>query len=131
MKRLPNRASSLEALEGHQWPTPPPHATRLVATTHALRRRPIGELTVENLRLLIGQNVGLRHLLPLALEVLRDNPMAEGDLYEGDLLSAVLTRDQVVWTDFPDLGDDLRVLVGALTALPPDLRKQAEMFLSS
>ncbi|MCP3766638.1 contact-dependent growth inhibition system immunity protein [Streptomyces sp. MAR25Y5] len=49
-------------------------------TAHALRRRPIGELAVEDMRLLIGQNVGLAHLLPLALEVLRDDPMAEGDM---------------------------------------------------
>ncbi|WP_329300492.1 contact-dependent growth inhibition system immunity protein [Streptomyces sp. NBC_00659] len=54
-------------------------SSRLVSTAHALRCRPIGGLTVEDLRLLIGQDAGLAHLLPLALEVLRDDPMAEGD----------------------------------------------------
>ncbi|WP_370418757.1 contact-dependent growth inhibition system immunity protein [Streptomyces sp. QH1-20] len=48
------------------------------------------------MRLLIGRDVGLAHLLPLALEVLRGDPMAEGDMYEGDLLSAVLTRSPAV-----------------------------------
>ncbi|MFF0711224.1 contact-dependent growth inhibition system immunity protein [Streptomyces bauhiniae] len=60
------------------WPAPSVDYTRLVTTAHALRRRPIGDLTVEDMRLLIGQDMGLPHLLPLALEVLRENPMAEG-----------------------------------------------------
>ncbi|WP_327188286.1 contact-dependent growth inhibition system immunity protein [Streptomyces sp. NBC_01334] len=99
MTRPLNRDRSLEELERDRWPVPSADATRLVATAHGLRRRPIGELTVEDMRLLIGQDIGLRYLLPLALEVLRDNPMAEGDMYEGDLLSAVLTRNPAVWTE--------------------------------
>ncbi|MGW3917080.1 contact-dependent growth inhibition system immunity protein [Streptomyces sp. NPDC005070] len=61
----------------------------------------MGKLTVEDLRLLIGQDLGLAYLLPLALEVLRDDPMAEGDTYEGDLLSAVLTRSPTIWQQCP------------------------------
>ncbi|MCX4231305.1 MULTISPECIES: contact-dependent growth inhibition system immunity protein [Streptomyces] len=67
---------SLEEIERDRWPAPPQDATRLVATAHALRRRPIGELAVEDMRLLIGQDIGLPCLLPLALEVLRGDPMA-------------------------------------------------------
>ncbi|MFE4801034.1 contact-dependent growth inhibition system immunity protein [Streptomyces sp. NPDC056708] len=92
MTRPLNRDRSLEGLEDDRWPAPSGDATRLVATAHALRRKPIGELTVEDMRLLIRQNEGLPYLLPLALEVLRLDPMAEGHMYEGDLLSAVLTR---------------------------------------
>ncbi|MEU6211834.1 contact-dependent growth inhibition system immunity protein [Streptomyces sp. NPDC047023] len=36
--------------------------------------------------------MGLAYLLPVAVEVLRDDPRAEGDMYEGDLLAAVRTR---------------------------------------
>ncbi|MDQ0767185.1 contact-dependent growth inhibition system immunity protein [Streptomyces canus] len=59
MTRSRNRGRSLEELERDRWPAPPTDATRLVATAHALRRRPIDELTVEDLRLLIGQDIGL------------------------------------------------------------------------
>ncbi|MEU0087314.1 contact-dependent growth inhibition system immunity protein, partial [Streptomyces sp. NPDC006274] len=93
MTRRLNRDRSLEELEHACWPAPEADSTRLIATAHALRRRPIGELTVEDMRLLIGQSIGLPYLLPLAVEVLRENPMAEGHMYEGDLLSAVLTRN--------------------------------------
>ncbi len=95
-----------------------------------MRRRPIGELTVEDLRLLIGQDIALPYLLPLALEVLRDNPMAEGDMYEGDLLSAVLTRNSAVWTESSGLGRELRLIVAELTDLPPDLQQKVERFLT-
>ncbi|PWI09395.1 hypothetical protein DIZ27_16995 [Streptomyces sp. NWU339] len=126
-----NRDRSLEELERDRWPAPAADATRLAAAAHALRRRPIGELTVEDMRLLIGQDIGLPYLLPLALEVLRDNPMAEGDMYEGDLLSAVLTRNPAVWTGSSELDRELRVIVSELTDLPPDLRQKAERFLAS
>ncbi|MET7853968.1 contact-dependent growth inhibition system immunity protein [Streptomyces avermitilis] len=126
MTRPLNRDRSLEELEHDRWPAPAADATRLVATAHALRRRPVGELTVEDIRLLIGQDVGLPYLLPLALEALRDNPMAEGDMYEGDLLSAVLTRNPAVWAASLGLGRELRAIVSQLTDLPPDLQQKVE-----
>ncbi|MFF8315610.1 contact-dependent growth inhibition system immunity protein [Streptomyces bobili] len=130
MTRPPNCDCSLEELERYRWPAPSADATRLVATAHALRRWPIGELTVEDMRLLIGQDVGLSYLLPLALKVLLDNPMAEGDMYEGDLLSAVLTRNPAVWTESSGLGRELRAIVSELTDLPPDLQQKVERFIN-
>ncbi|MFJ7416226.1 contact-dependent growth inhibition system immunity protein [Streptomyces sp. NPDC098077] len=131
MTRPMNRDRSLEELERTRWPAPSAGHTRLVATAHALRRRPIGELTVEDMRSLIGQDIGLPYLLPLALEVLRENPMAEGDMYEGDLLSAVLTRNPSVWAELSELGRELRVIVSKLSGLPSDLQQKAERFLTS
>ncbi|WP_405809962.1 contact-dependent growth inhibition system immunity protein [Streptomyces sp. NBC_01520] len=130
MTRSRNRDRALEELERTRWPAPSADDTRLVATAHALRLRPIGELTVEDMRLLIGQDIGLPHLLPLALAVLRKNPMAEGHMYEGDLLSAVLTGNPSVWAELPGLGRDLRMIVSELTGLPPDLRQKADRFLA-
>ncbi|MEU8175339.1 contact-dependent growth inhibition system immunity protein [Microbispora hainanensis] len=121
----------MEELERDRWPDPPDDATRLVSTVHALRHRPIGTLDVEDLRLLIGQNVGLPHLLPLALEILRDNPLAEGDMYEGDLLSAVVTRNPATWSQFPNLERQLRAILLELADLPSSLREKVEQFLGS
>ncbi|MGW2542939.1 contact-dependent growth inhibition system immunity protein [Kitasatospora sp. NPDC001574] len=126
-----NRDRSLEELERDSWPTPPADATRLVAAVHALRRQPIGELTVEGMRLLIRQDVGLLHLLPVALELLRENPVAEGDLYPGDLLSAVLTRDPAVWNESAELRHEFRVIVSELVDMPPALQRDIEWFLTA
>ncbi|MFJ8631601.1 contact-dependent growth inhibition system immunity protein [Streptomyces sp. NPDC093568] len=130
MTRLVDRDRSLEELERVRWPAPPADASRLVATVHALRHRPIGDLTVEDMRLLIGQNVGLSHLLPLALEVLRDDPMAEGDMYEGDLLFAVVTRSPAIWNEWPELGRELAAIVSELTDLSPSLTQVTASFLA-
>lgn len=42
----------------------------------------------------MNRDADFTHLLPVALEVLRDDLMAEGDVYEGELLAAVLTRSR-------------------------------------
>lgn len=75
-----DRSRSLEELEGDRWPEPRADATYLIATVHALRRRPVRALSVEGWRLLVGQDVGLPVLLELAVEVLSDNPLTEGDM---------------------------------------------------
>ncbi|MDT9700954.1 contact-dependent growth inhibition system immunity protein [Streptomyces sp. P17] len=83
------------------------------------------------MRLLIGQDIGLPDLLPLALDVLRDNPMSEGDMHEGDLLSAILTRNPAIWAQSPELGRELRVIVSESTDLPPDLQQKVDRLLTS
>lgn len=84
--------ASLEELEGDAWGDPPADATRLVATAHRLRRKPIDALDAEDLRLLLGQQIGVPVLVPLALDMLERNPLAEGHFYPGDLLATVLRR---------------------------------------
>ncbi|MFC9154944.1 contact-dependent growth inhibition system immunity protein [Streptomyces bauhiniae] len=130
MNRQISRDRSLEELEHDRWPAPSGEATRLVATVHALRRKPLVALTVEDLRVLIRQDVCLGHVLPLALEVLRKHPMAEGDLYEGDLLSAVLTRRPEVWRASPELVRDLCLIVSELADPPSPVRQEASRFLA-
>ncbi|NMO52071.1 hypothetical protein HH310_12790 [Actinoplanes sp. TBRC 11911] len=93
---------SLEEIEEDYWGDPPAGATRLVATVHGLRRRPVGSLDTEDLRVLIGQKVGLGALLPLALDRLEEDPLAEGDFYPGDLLVAVLRVPRDYWAGHPE-----------------------------
>ncbi|MDU0290508.1 contact-dependent growth inhibition system immunity protein [Saccharothrix longispora] len=95
--------STLQELEGTDWGDPPADATHLIRTVHRLRRKPIAELDTEDLRVLIGQQVGLRRLVPLALEVLREDPLAEGHLYAGDLRDAVRRLDDSFWAAHPEL----------------------------
>lgn len=130
MTRLVNRDRSLEELERDRWSVPSGGETRLMATVRGLRRKPIGGLTVEDMRLLIRQNVGLAYLLPLAVEVLRIDPLAEGDMYEGDLLAAVLTRSAEVWSESPELERDVRLIVSQLADVPPTLKCAVEGFLA-
>jgi len=86
---------TLEELEGIRW-GPPEFESHVVVTCYRLRSKPVDEFTVEDLRIMIGQNIGLTHLLPRAVAILETNPLAEGDCFAGDLLSAVLCAERSV-----------------------------------
>jgi hypothetical protein len=92
-----DRDPTLQQLEGKDWGEPNPNDTRLVRECLRLRRVQLKKLTTEDLRLLIGQDIGVEHLMPLALELLRENPLAEGDCYPGDLLVNVLGVSEMFW----------------------------------
>ena len=88
----PDKSRSLEQIEDDYWGDPPADATKLISTAHTLHKQPIGTLDVEGLRLLISQQIGLDTLVPLALDHVEGDPLAEGDFYPGDLLDALMRR---------------------------------------
>jgi len=88
---------SLESLEKDFWGEIPKDESYLVSTCHKLRKKQLQEFEIEDLRIMIGQNIGLKFLIPLAIKVLQDNILAEGDFYEGDLLKSVLSSDASYW----------------------------------
>ncbi len=97
MKLEPNwRFKSLNSLEKTTWEKPT-YDSYLVKTVHRLRSVPLNEYQIEDLRIMIGQNIGLKYLIPLAIEELEVNLFAEGDYYEGDLLQMVLNADKNYW----------------------------------
>ena len=57
---------------------PDPDNTFLVRRCAELRRKPLAEFTAENLRIMLGQEIGVPVLLPLAIQVLLREPLAEG-----------------------------------------------------
>jgi hypothetical protein len=88
----PRLEKTLEELEGFD-AGDPPFDSYLLRTIYALRRKPIGEFTIEDLRITILQDRGIPYLLPLALERLEAEPLVEGHLYRGDLLMSVLSSE--------------------------------------
>ena len=89
---------TLEELENNVWEEPE-YDSHLVKTCHELRKIPLCELTVENIRMLIGQKIGLEYITPIALEYLEENPWSMGDFYDGDLLVNVLKIDKIFWNN--------------------------------
>lgn len=74
----------------------------MVRTAHELRRKPVGDLSAEDLRLLLLlQRVSIELLVPLALDLLERDPLAEGDCYPGDLLVALLKVPPAHWRRHP------------------------------
>ena len=77
-------------------------ATALVKRCHELRRTPLSDFTVEDLRVMIGQEISLIYLVPRAIEVIEANALAEGDFYPGDLLHALVRVRDGYWQANPD-----------------------------
>lgn len=92
---------TLEQLEGEDWGEPD-YDSHLVTETYRLRRKPLAEFTAEDLRVMIGQQIGLPHLVPLALDLLERDPFVSGDLFAGDLLRNVRRVPDPYWAEHPD-----------------------------
>lgn len=102
MKKLENnwQQKSIESLEKKTWPAlSSDEGSYLVKTCNSLRKKQLQDFTTEDLRIMIGQEIGLYFLMLLAIETLTDNLFAEGDMYEGDLLKSVLEVDTKFWDD--------------------------------
>ena len=92
---------TLEELDGQDWGAPESAPTPMVARCLELRRTPLNKLRPGDLRLLLGQQIGLEYLVPRALELVADQPLREADLYPGDLLSVLLRVDKTFWAHHP------------------------------
>ena len=98
---------TLQELLNITWPEPAADASGLIATKRRLIRKPIAEFTIEDLRLMIGQEIGLIYLIPVAIERLRANPLVSGDMFPGDLLVNILTVRPIFWMEHPELRDEV------------------------
>ena len=92
----PDLNQTLEQLEKETWKNPG-YDSYLATTIYSLRKKPLKDFSINDLRIVIGQNMGLDHLIPIAIEKLRKNLLAEGDFYPGDLLNNVLEVDESYW----------------------------------
>lgn len=87
-KLIKMRNKTLEELENDFWEEPNEIPTGLIERCFNYRKIRISELSVGQLRTLISQKIGIKHLTEIAIEFLGKNAVV-GDLFEGDLLLAV------------------------------------------
>jgi hypothetical protein len=104
------RSLTLEQIENHFWGEPE-YDSYLVTTVHRLRKKPIADFDIEDLRIMIGQDVGLPVLIPMAIAKLHENIFAEGHYYPGDLLMNVLASKKEFWMENRGLWSEVIELV--------------------
>ncbi|MBC8136889.1 MAG: hypothetical protein H8F28_13475, partial [Fibrella sp.] len=90
---------------------------------------PTGEFTTEDIRLMIGQDMGVEYLLPLAIKLLRQDPFAEGMYYEGDLLASVIRIKADFWRSNPIWHSEARSIVRGISEVPIEIKGEVERFL--
>jgi len=115
-------SKSLESLESDEW-SDPESPSHLTTECHRLRKIPISEFSVENIRIMLSQDIGTKHLLPLALEVLEDDPLAEGDYYPGDLLSSVLNLPSELWNTEKVCASRVDTILESLQSIPAEVEQ--------
>jgi hypothetical protein len=81
---------------------------------------PISQLSATDWRVLIGQNIGLPILVPLALEVLEQNPLVETEHFRGDLLDAVLRASPQYYQERPDIRSRVDALASSMRSALED-----------
>ena len=113
MKYSPNnwQYKSLEILENDVWDDLKEFPTGLVERCYKLRKKPLNEFTNEDIRTMIGQQIGLPYLIPLAIEILKKDLLAEGDLYRGAVLESVVKVDVLFWKQNTQLWTQLNDLI--------------------
>ena len=80
---------------------------------------------------MIGQQISLRYLIPRAITILEANPLAEGDMYPGDLLSAVLHTDKTYWHANVAQWQEVEAIGRGLVSAYEGLRDSIEAFTTS
>jgi hypothetical protein len=112
---------SIEELEAEYWTEPSDDSSSLILKCHLLRKKAIADFSIEDCRLMIGQRIGLKYLVPTALAYLKENPFAEGDFYEGDLLVNVLRIDRNFWIENAQFIPDLNGIILSVKSRIHDL----------
>ncbi|WDT87881.1 contact-dependent growth inhibition system immunity protein [Alteromonas sp. 009811495] len=122
-----DKSKTLEVLENDFW-IDPDFKSSLVVACHQLRKIPLKDLSPENLRLLIGQEIGLNYLVPIALDILEKDLLASGDMYDGDLLCSVAR----IKSDFWDSNEGLKAraldLTSSITSALETLKEADDLF---
>lgn len=104
------RDKTLEYLEKKTW-SPHDSDSRLIRRTKELRKIPLSTFETEDLRIMIGQQLSLDYLIPLALDTLKFDLFAAGDYFEGDLLKNVLAVETGFWDNNQDYWMTLHDLI--------------------
>jgi len=95
------RNDTLENLDKEYWENV--EGWRLVTQCYELRKVALSKFSIEDLRMMIIEGIGLKYVVPLAVEELEYDLFAEGDRFAGDLLLSVLDIEPGFWKEHQDL----------------------------
>ncbi|WP_133161803.1 contact-dependent growth inhibition system immunity protein [Deinococcus koreensis] len=83
----------------------------LIDRCERLLVKPLRQFEPGDLRVMLYQQFYPETLVPLALPLLEQEPLLDGDGYPGDLLSSVLHQNASFWRNSPDLLSRIKTVV--------------------
>lgn len=134
------RLTSTEMVLNKKWSDPIPSTTDSHIQSHLyqLSQKCDSDFTIEDLRFVILQEIGLDRYIPMAISKLSVNIFAEGDFYPGDLLSATLQVPQEYWENHKEENNMLANILNDMNSsqiefldaeCPHQLRRLVDSFL--
>jgi len=106
-----------------------PFPTQMVETIARALGKPIRELDVREITLIVGQNLVLEYAVPVALEFLSSRPMADGGNYAGDLLHTCLNIEPEFWRQNSSMFNRFKDLISNLGTVDRVLNAEIDAFL--
>ena len=91
-----------EPAEGDKWPLEDWYAK--------VRQIPITQMSVGDLATACRQEIWIAQVIPVVIEVLKDDPCA-GELYDGELVVALKLIPAEFWTQHPALARAVKAIV--------------------
>ena len=122
-----HEGGTLDELDPPAWGPPSDDESSLARRCHELRKTPLSDWDLDDLRLMIGQQISLPILMPRAIEVLAQNPLAKAN-FPGDLLFMVLTVDASYWHVNVEHWDRVDDIVDGLAATYEYVREPIDHF---
>ena len=100
----------------------------LIQRVHALRKKLLRDFLPHEIRLCVGQGIGLPYVVPPALDILGRDPWVDTEYYPGDLLHACIEVERSYWQEHPEQTDRmcsiLRLAAAAATPERQDIGRQ-------
>ena len=75
------------------------YGSYVVGTATKAVKKPVGELSAEEIRLLIGQRIGVKYLLHRAVLILDKEPLIMTSVFMGDLMMELLRLETEEWSE--------------------------------
>ncbi len=114
-----DRSKSIEELSGYYW-FAPEFESNVVLKSHAMRRKPLAELTRDDIRMGVMQQIGVSYLVPVALEVVERDPYAESQAFPAEITVALLNVPTEFWIAHEDLRNRLQRVYERVEATKDD-----------
>jgi hypothetical protein len=111
---------SLEELTGLVEGDPREAPTPMVAAIQRSWRKPLAELTAQEIGRLVVQLYGFPYLLDLVFPKLEADPLYDGGYYPGDVLSNLLRAEEHIWAGRPEYQERLESLYKRALERPLD-----------
>ena len=119
---------TLEELTSLKEGDPEEAPTQMVWAIQRAWKKPLIELSDEEVGQLVVQQYGYPYLLDLLWPKLNANPLFDGGYYPGDVLSNLIRADVDIWVERPDYKTELDALYRRALHRPND---ESDAFLES